>query len=172
MTKWRAISFPINATEEYKKFKKRFNSPKDCVINAFQVMGIVNEITADIMRIMVGHEGLQEYQIEGIFDYLRSGKTHKFVEYQSQTEIETILSKMKWKEFPTILFAGVKYKSGARHVFIIERSNMDGSFKIIDPHSEKGVIECGDTTKDFVDKCLNNVQSLYLLSEKVNQRRR
>ena len=49
-------------------------SPNDCAINAMQLIGILDYVSANILRIScVGKSGMQKSEIEGIFD-LAMGK--------------------------------------------------------------------------------------------------
>ena len=44
--------------ENINKFGRAIKKPKDCVINALEIIGIINTTDADIMRIVVGDNGI------------------------------------------------------------------------------------------------------------------
>lgn len=158
----KALYFNVNSTEEFAKFKRRILKPKDCVINALQVLGLVEERTAELMRIMVGDTGINATQIEAVFEFTYPNQKFKFKE-QNAFSLMTILDGMPYDN-PSVVFAGVVYQGGDGHVFIIERSAMGGHFKILDPHVSNNPIQCGDQTFDVIKEIGSNVQRFYILS--------
>jgi hypothetical protein len=159
---WKALYFNVNSTDEFAKFKRRILKPKDCVINALQVLGLIEERSAEIMRIMVGDSGISANQIEEIFEFTYPNQKFKFKE-QSVLNLWNILDLMPYDN-PSVVFAGVEYKGGGGHVFIIERSAMGGHFKILDPHVSNNPIQCGDETNDVIKKIQTGVERFYILS--------
>lgn len=159
--KWDALYININSTEEFSKFKRRILKPRDCVINALQILGLVEDRTADIMRIMVGDTGINATQIEEIFEFTYPNRKFKFKQHNTFS-LMTILDNMPYDN-PSVVFAGVEYQGGGGHVFIIERSAMGGHFKILDPQVSDNPIQCGDETFSVIDKIRKGVERFYVL---------
>lgn len=161
---WHLLGFIVEATDEYNKFKRRVIKPKDCVINALQILGVVNDRIGDIMRIMVGDRGVSGIHIEEIFNYLRPDYEHKFLQMKDTDMTIQQLSLISWSDRPSVVLGGFLHATGG-HVVIIERSSMGGHFKIIDP--QKQSIEfCGDEPEDFVKNCLAGTTAFFLLYER------
>lgn len=48
-------------------FKRYLHSPRDCVINALQIFGILDVISANVMRMFTVNTDIQKEEIEKIF---------------------------------------------------------------------------------------------------------
>uniref|UniRef100_A0A6C0JWP0 Peptidase C39-like domain-containing protein n=1 Tax=viral metagenome TaxID=1070528 RepID=A0A6C0JWP0_9ZZZZ len=102
----------------------------DCVINALQLMNVLDETAANIMRIStLGMFGFTKEQIEVIFMY-KAGHNFSFVptmNYQEwSTRITTLLPP------GNVVFAGYETQTGSKHVFLIGRF-ANGRLVYIDP---------------------------------------
>lgn len=113
--------------ENLRNFNRTFNNPRDCVINALHIMGIIDNVTANIMRIVNNRQynTITKEQIEIIFAYVIG----KNFEFKSTTNYN------KWYNFiNTYLTPGnVVFAGYIGHVFLIGRS-MDNKIIYIDPH--------------------------------------
>jgi len=170
MSTWKTVHFPVHATEEFDRFKRRVIRPADCVINALQILRIVYTKAADIMRIMVGEDGLSAKHIESIFDFVYPSRQHHFREVADYEFIEH-LREMEYVENPSVVFAGIQFNTGEGHVFIIERSSMGGHYKIIDPQRPK-LVHCGDDPEWVIQSCLPDRARLFLLQERIPRERK
>jgi hypothetical protein len=154
----RIVSFPIT-DQNLKNFTRRVINPKDCVINALQILGIVDAYHADLMRIMVGEQGVMLEQIEKIFNFFAKKSVYRFKEYDSKNPNDVIKIKNIIREIPngTCLFAGLEKKTtGGRHVFILARYD-NGSHVVIDPQQEN--------IYQDIQRYLNIAEYLYLLDK-------
>lgn len=119
--------------EAIERFSRYLMSPMDCVINALQLLQLITNETADIMRITsIGNTGIEKRQIELIFMYL---KNHNF-EFREMMiyEWEEIIHNLPDSDSGTTLFCG--YSTGSdKHVFLISRNNAN-ELAYIDPQSD------------------------------------
>jgi len=107
-------------------FKRYVKSPMDCFINALQLFGLLNELTANLLRIPTALQtyGFTKEDIEMIFILFKGNNfnfksTHNFQEFSQQ--IDTYLHP------GYAIFAGY-----LGHVFILARK-LDGLIMLIDP---------------------------------------
>ena len=123
----KAVCFPFS-NENILQFGRMEKRPKDCVINALELIGVIDHYHADLMRIAVGNIGLTESQILDIFRY-RQPKEWKLVECKLQ-EIricyETIMPP------GTAIFCG--FYDDTNHVFLI-RKTTDSHIFFLDPQN-------------------------------------
>ena len=120
--------FQIN-DENIQSFRRYINSPMDCVINALQLMGLLDTVTSNLFRIScVGTNGFEKDQIEKIF-ILYKGVNFEF---KSTTNFNEFLNWIETKLLPgNVVFAGY-----TGHVFIIGRL-LNGNIMYIDPQINK-----------------------------------
>ncbi len=64
--------------ESLTRFRRSHPKPNDCVINALEILGILETHSADITRIFVGDDGLLQHQIEKVFEITYPGKKWDF----------------------------------------------------------------------------------------------
>lgn len=120
--------FPIT-DQNLLLFKRFVNKPMDCVINALEILFILEHNSADLMRIVVGDQGITIKQIEEIFKYMYSQHRWRFFRY---TNIETLSRFCQGELVPGhVIFCGYNFK-GFKHVFLIGKK-LDGSVMYIDP---------------------------------------
>lgn len=105
-------------------FKRCLHSPRDCVINALQIFGILDVISANIMRISIGNSNIEKAQIEQIF-VLTFGNNFEFKSTIYFDEF--ILNVYNLLKLGNGVFAGYN-----GHVFILARLTT-GDVIIIDP---------------------------------------
>ena len=116
--------------ENIRSFNRIIMSPMDCFINALQIIGILDQRTADIIRISTsGMVGFNEKQIELIFMYTLKKNFHFKKYYLYATWLSEITQNMRPG---TCVFAGYRMIDGAGHVFLIAR-RLDGIIVYIDP---------------------------------------
>jgi len=142
LTYFRITDDQINA------FKTVVKSPMDCFINAPQILNIVNNVTADIMRISTaGKTGFTQEEIEKIFIIL-SGYNHDFKGTTNSNDFSIFIA----NNLPpgNVVFAG--HEGQSKHVYLIGR-NFNGTIVYIDP--QRGTI-CDLSLKDCQDFISNN----------------
>ena len=111
-------------------FNRKVISPQDCVINAMQIIGMLDIYTANLLRItLVGQYGIDQPQIEKIF-ILYYGFTFKFDPVTSFQEFSNDITRCL--QVGHVAFAGYQSVNGTKHVFLIGRKT-DGHFYYIDP---------------------------------------
>ena len=128
-------------------FKRAVPSPMDCFINALQILGVVNSITANIMRISsLGRNGFTREEIEKIFIML-SGYNHDFKSTESSEEFSQWIGTLLLPGH--IVFAG--YEGNTKHVYLIGR-RIDGILVYIDPQlgifCDLSTLECQEYLKN------------------------
>lgn len=114
---------------QIQSFRRNVLSPKDCVINALQLIGMLDIYTANLLRItLVGQLGIDQSQIEKIF-ILYYGYSFKFDPISSFQDVSNTISCL---QVGHVAFAGYQDVNGAKHVYLIGRKT-DGNFYYIDP---------------------------------------
>lgn len=153
------IQFPIT-DDKLSNFTRMIQKPKDCVINAFQILGLVDSRSAEIMRIAVGETGLTEGQIEQVFNFVLKSR-YKFVEDKDRSKLnDYVINTLKPGH---VVFFGIKYStefSIERHVFLIGKY-LDGRLVYIDPQSADS--GCILNEGECYNKVFGNVISYYIL---------
>lgn len=127
--------FPITDDNLY-QFRKFVQVPRDCVINAMQLVRIVDERAADIMRILVGDKGVTPDQIIQIFQYtFRKKYIFNLVEVP---ELLKMLENDLYFPRLTSIFVGIENNlddgSINKHMIIIGK-NIGGQSINIDPQN-------------------------------------
>lgn len=154
------VSFKIN-DENLKHFSRQVINPKDCVINAMQLLNIIDAKHADLMRILIGDKGINEQQIEAVFNLLDPKWKYSFIRYSSNNfdDIEIVNKVIVPSiELGHVLFCGLTWKSGERHVFILGRYT-NGKKIVIDPQQQQMT---NDPT-EYLDKAVE----VYFLMKKL-----
>lgn len=115
-------------------FKGIKHSPMDCAINALQIMGVITEQVANLLRItsLGKKNGLNQTEIQKIFilhypNNFSFAKANTFAEFA--TTIKTTLNRGH------VCFAGYMGHHGVGHVFIIGRK-ANGELVLIDPQQK------------------------------------
>ena len=133
-------------------FVRMINSPMDCVINALQIIGLIDMHSANIMRISnLGIQGFQKIQIELIF-ILYFRKNFSFMPTHS------------WKEFTQTIETNLQNNQVAfggytGHVFVLARHD-DGNIFYIDPQLHK---YCNVKDDECANLFFQNQDTWYLL---------
>ena len=119
--------FPIT-NEQIASFSRNIQSPMDCFINALQLLGVINHLTANIMRISsAGKTGFLQEEIEKIF-ILITGHNHDFRAAPSSEDFSRWIS--TYLPPGHVVFAG--HQGSSNHVYLIGRT-LDGRISYIDP---------------------------------------
>jgi len=106
-------------------FRRHFQSPMDCFINAMEIMNVVDTKSANIMRIStLGKSGFTKEEIELIFIY-SYGKNFDFKKTDNYNEWSNWIA--MYLQPSQIVFAGY-----TGHVFLIGRL-LDNTIIYIDP---------------------------------------
>lgn len=127
--------FPITDDNLY-QFRKFVQVPRDCVINAMQLVKIVDERAADIMRILVGDKGVTPDQIIQIFQYtFRKKYIFNLVEVP---ELLKMLENDLYFPRSTSIFVGIENKLDDGSIdghMILFGKNIGGQTINIDPQN-------------------------------------
>jgi hypothetical protein len=109
------------------QFQRSVNSGTDCFTTALQIFGLIQPVSADIMRLAYQNKQVEQSAMESVFIYL-TRFNFCFQEFSSFRDFAVILDQVpKGKA----VFAGYKV-NGTGHVFIIYRKLL-GQYAIIDP---------------------------------------
>lgn len=123
--------FPIT-DEAFTKFRRSRPKPNDCVINALELLGILDANSADISRIFVGDNVVSQDQIEKVFETVfKDKKWH----YQN-TDVKALEAYVRDSLKPGhVIFCGVeRHQDAAGHAFLIGKK-VDGNVVMIDPQA-------------------------------------
>lgn len=137
--------------ENIKNFKRFVKSPRDCFINAMQLMGMIDVFSANILRIsFAGELGFKKEQIELIFT-LKTSKPFKFYQMNYENFSDTIKNTL---EAGKVVFAGF-----TGHVFLIGKT-YNGDILCIDPQTEIGICNLSD---ENCEKLIQNKGDYFLM---------
>ena len=137
--------------ERIQNFKRFVKSPRDCFINAMQLMGMIDIFSANILRIsFAGELGFKKEQIELIFT-LKTSKPFKFYQMNYEKFYDTIKNKL---EAGNVVFAGY-----TGHVFLIGKIQ-NGDIVYIDPQTEIGICYLSD---ENCEKLIQNKGDYFLM---------
>jgi hypothetical protein len=144
--------------ENFNNFKRLVQHPNDCVINAMELIGLIDSENADIMRIITPPGGLFLTQILGIFDYKTETKFDwTFAGTKNGQEfidgVKTIGNNM-------MIFCGATLKD-FQHVFLIAKDN-EGTIAVVDPQYANTVVPF----KDYFLEVLKSASMFYFLQFK------
>jgi hypothetical protein len=154
--------------ENISQFQRYVHAPKDCVINAMHIIGLLDNFTSNLIRLTcVGKEGLEIDQIQKIFTLFSiiNGNAHEFLFLEAPAADGMSHAKMFEKVVierlkpEHILFCGYE-KNGFKHVFLLGRY-LDGRIMYIDPQVDGGVI-C-DINNDKCFSYISGAQKYYIL---------
>lgn len=111
--------------DDINKFQRLFSTPNDCVITAMQIIGMLDNLTGNLLRIaLAGNATLYKDQIEKIFILY----TGKFFDFTPTYDFDEFLNYLRENVDPgNVVFAGY---SG--HAFLIGRTT-DKTLVYIDP---------------------------------------
>ena len=130
-----------------RKFRRWVKKPRDCVINAMELLGILDQQNADIARILIGDTGAQIKQIEDIFTIVEPAHNWNFYKFSNvQTLAQFTTNELKPQN---AIFCG--YTGNEGHVFLIAKG-IDNKVYYIDPQVNAicnlDIAECFN----FIDK--------------------
>jgi len=124
------VQFPIT-DDQLQRIQRTVIKPRDCVINAMEIIGIVDGRSADIMRIMVGDTGIITSNIEGIFEFA----FRRTFTFTPDNRIDLLGNYLDTSLMINhVVFLGVVYDDGNSHVFLIGKT-MTNSLVYIDPQN-------------------------------------
>ena len=141
------------------KFRRLITKPKDCVINALELINVLDGKNADFMRISVGDIGLTLDKIEQIFSYVSHVKKIKFQNWKflstpNINDLDTVVQNLKPGY---VIFCGYE-KNGFAHVFLIGKTD-SGVPMYIDPQ----VNALCDLRDPTCTNYITNAQMYYVL---------
>jgi hypothetical protein len=126
------ISNFLISDQSISDFKRLSSKPHtDCVISALQIIGILDFFTANVLRItkIAPGSGIYENEIELIF----SLRTNKRFLFMPTTDVNEFAQYVKKHLQPgNVVFCGVTYTNGQKHVFLIGK-DLNGNLIKIDP---------------------------------------
>jgi len=151
--KKRATHLPISniisqfeiSDDNIKRFSRNVNSPYDCVINALQIMGFIDKVTSNILRISdIGDKfGFNKIQIEKIFILLKGTNfdfiaINNFNDFSQTVEQNLLPGHVIFAGYMEIINKGELNEKGEsdekifQHVFLIGRY-LNGKIVLMDP---------------------------------------
>ncbi len=151
LSRERNLSQYTMTDERIQNFKRFVKSPRDCFINAMQLMGMIDIFSANILRIsFAGELGFKKEQIELIFT-LKTSKPFKFYKMNYEKFSNTIKNEL---EAGNVVFAGY-----TGHVFLIGKI-YNGDILYIDPQTEVGLCNLSD---ENCEKLIQNKGDYFLM---------
>lgn len=130
------------------EFGRTKPKPRDCVINAMELLQLMDKRSADLMRIMVGDRGIFEGQLVDCFNLVYEEDNVSF-QFQSYSNPDTLIKYVKEDLGPNnVIFCGYDDK----HVFLIGKG-LDGNIYLIDPQLNLPNQMCNMTVGEFKDQC-------------------
>lgn len=112
--------------------------PRDCTINAMEMLNLIDQKNADLMRIMVGDTGLTETILKDCLTYLCGDYGWKLENYTNIDTLEKIINEDL--ETNHAIFCG--YDDA--HVFLIAKNHNNEIF-VIDPQLKTKYYMCDIT---------------------------
>lgn len=121
-------AFPMSDSQ-LDGFKRHVPHSSDCVINAMQLLGLIDERTGDLMRITaMPLRGFHQQQIEKLMERTTGYK----YDFRSKSSYEDFFAAATQLEAGRAIFCGIKRSNGPSHVFIIGRG-LNRTLYFIDP---------------------------------------
>ena len=130
-------------------------SYSDCVPNALFLLGLISSVTAEIMRILVVKNGVDNEETEKIFSYL-IGKPCLLLKIKNTVLYQYSMTELNPNE---AIYCVSNRPGDPRHAFLIAKTN-DGILSVLDGQKESGIMceikgedsECWSSYKsDFYD---------------------
>ena len=121
-------TFQIN-NDSIIKFRRWVKKPKDCVINAMELIGILDQQSADIARIFIGDTGVNINQIEDVFRLVQPLFQWKFVKLNDLIELVKITNDDSILKRSQAIFCGY-LDNNFGHVFLIAKNNNGKAYYI------------------------------------------
>jgi hypothetical protein len=150
------VQFPIT-NEQLLRIQRTVVRPRDCVINAMEIIGIIDGRSADIMRIMVGDLGIPTEKIENIFEF-SFRRSFTFTPDNRMDLLDFFLTNSLMPN--NIVFIGVEYISGEKHVFLIGKTETNALI-YIDPQAPSSMCDLRETA--CFQTVFQNVINYYIL---------
>jgi hypothetical protein len=127
---WKLAQFPIT-NAQIQQFTRNTTSPKDCVINAMQLIGMIDVTVANVMRNTVQgqRDGFTAPQIVGFFTSVYKCD-FKFDPEPNFNQFANRIRECLTKSH--VVFAGFTDQYGEQHVFLIGKNNANTLY-YIDP---------------------------------------
>lgn len=121
-------SFPV-LPEYFYKFKRWVKKPKDCVINTLELLNIIDNTCADLMRIVVGDTGLFPDPVLNIFKYVYPNHEWNFCDISNIQSLASIAANLPINH----VMVCTGETTSAAHIFLIGKNYLGKPF-LIDPH--------------------------------------
>lgn len=134
--------------ENFANFTRLASHDKDCVINALELLKIVDKLSAGIMRIIVEPgKGIGINTLQNIFSFLYQNHLWVFRQYNNlQILVDKITTKLMQGY---VVFCGITYPNGNNHVFLIGL-DIHNRYSLIDPQ----IALCFLSSKECYDHLL------------------
>lgn len=117
--------------------------PRDCVINAMEIIGMFNHTEAGIARAFVGDVGVPSDRILESFNITNSPNIH------SWGQIPDNIAFFNQLPASTVIYVFVVWTNGDSHVMLVGKGN-DGELYVIDPQRFQDVGVSGPFTNPSV----------------------
>lgn len=157
-------TFAIN-DNNLTRFERDFPSEQDCVVNALQLVDCIDRKVAAILRLLVGKVGLDQKQIEQIFEMMNNGDyEYMFQEYRfTCDEIKHVFD--TYLKPGHVMLMGVEYaKTGFKHVTVVGR-HLDNTLVLIDPQLQSTLkLELESLVINDFKRWVNSIKTFYLLT--------
>lgn len=131
-------------------FRRNFARPRDCLINALQLLGLVDSIEALNLRIRYGNFGFEQQEIVNFFNNYYN-LFHCFSSYDNLQDILYVISQLP---IGVGFLSGVQFHNGEKHVFITAK-DLNGNILVLDPQRQPSIVS--------LDDYLNNSSLFYIL---------
>lgn len=155
-------TFPIS-DENVEAFTREVERPMDCVINAYQLLGFIDDYTAELMRMTCpGDQGLSLVQLERTMAYMshrRLSTVLAFKPSSSFDEFQYYLSSNLGRGLSA--FCGITRDDGSSHVFVVAINSV-GQFVLLDPQLDETM--CDLAHSDCLSNITDNVNTWYCLT--------
>ncbi|NDE17555.1 GNAT family N-acetyltransferase [bacterium] len=141
---WSLVRFTLSQEKITRSFLKRLvRKPMDCVVNALQVLGLVDEKQADLMRILITPAGIDTTQLLDMFRVLDDANEYRLRRFN---DFQGLLGHIQSLGAREGVFAGYRTHPGGpplgspepgqkRHAFVIGRGD-DGHLYLVDPQAD------------------------------------
>lgn len=115
--------------DNIESFKGMNPNPTDCVINAMEILGLIDSTSAGIARIIVRDMGVITTRISEIFEFITKIK-HNWVTYRDKESFSSIVGSLSPGHAFFIL--AEFYGSDMSHAIVIAK-NLSGEVFVLDP---------------------------------------
>jgi hypothetical protein len=114
--------------DSIQKFRRWIKKPNDCVVNAMELLGVIDNTHADIIRIVIQDKPLEKSQIREIFSYVQPRHVWRMTPFKDINLLKTFTRDILQPGYASFM----AYSGNPGHVFIIAK-NLKGEVMYVDP---------------------------------------